>query len=367
MKDRLNSSLRELMLIAGSSGHEGRVRRYLAERLRELGIAARTDRFGNLVATLEGTRDAPSVMLFAHMDQVGFVVRRIEPDGFLRVERVGGIPEKVLPAAPVLICAGEGRDRIGIFGSKSNHVTPESEKYKVQPYLELFIDAGFASAREVEAAGIDVGTPVVYRPQALSLGEDRVAGTSIDDRAACAVILEVARGLLQSKQKPKTHLVFSVQEEFNVRGAMVAAQTLLPDIAIQLDVALSSDTSDLAEQGHVRLGGGPAMSLYNFHGRGTLNGTIAHPALVALFAGTAKAESIALQRIAVVGVLTDGAYVQFAGKGVAAIDLGFPMRYAHSPCEVCDLGDLVGLTRLVLGGLARIGPGFDLDRDSFIS
>lgn len=366
MKDRLRESLAELMLIPGLSGYEGRVRRALAQELTELGIASRSDRLGNLIATIEGDAGAPSVMLFAHMDQLGLVVRRIEPGGLVRVERLGGVPEKALPSQSVLFCIGEGRDRPGIIANKSHHATPQEEKYRVLPYPELFVDGGFDGAEAARAAGVEVGTPVVYEPKFLPLAGERVAGTSVDDRAGCAVILEVGRALLGAPRKPTTHLVFSVQEEFNLRGAVTAAQALAPDIAIQLDIILATDTPDLAQRGDVRLGGGPAMGMYSFHGRGTLNGTIPHPALVALFATAAGDESIPLQRSAHIGALTDSAYVQLVGAGVAAIDLGFPTRYTHSSLEVCDLSDLEGLARLLAAAIPRIGAGFSLDRDDFI-
>src|SRR5207342_1619008 len=221
------------------------------------------------------------------------------------------------------------------------------------------------SRAEAEAAGVRIGTPVVYRPQVLELSETRIAGTSVDDRAGCAVIVEVARALAASEHRPTVHLVFSVQEEFNLRGALTAAQVLAPDIAIQLDLILATDTPDLNGRGDVRLGGGPAMSLYSFHGRGTLNGTIPHPALVKLFADTAGREGVLLQRSAHIGALTDSSYVQLVGAGVAAIDIGFPCRYTHSSLEVCDLADLVGLTRLLAAALPRIDGNFSLDRDDF--
>ena len=109
------------------------------------------------------------------------------------------------------------------------------------------------------------------------------------------------------------HLVFSVQEEFNLRGAVTAAQVLQPDIAIQLDLLLATDTPDMGYRGEVRLGGGPAMSLYSFHGRGTLNGTIPHPALVSLFEAPAGGSDMPLQRSAHTGALTDSSYVQLVG------------------------------------------------------
>ena len=138
---------------------------------------------------------------------------------------------------------------------------------------------------------------------------------------------------------------------------------LKPAIAIQLDLVLATDTPDMAARGDVRLGGGPAMSLYSFHGRGTLNGTIPHPALVGLFAATARDAGLELQRSAQIGVLTDSSYVQLVGAGVAAIDLGFPTRYTHSSLEVCDLADLEGLTRLLVEAIPRIDQSFSLDRD----
>jgi putative aminopeptidase FrvX len=355
----------ELMLIPGLSGHEGRVRRRLAAEMTGLGLATRTDRLGNLIATAEGDADRPSVMLFAHMDQLGFVVRKIEGTGFLRLERLGGVPERALAAQELLICVGEGRDIRAIIGNKSHHATSPEDKYRVVPYQEILVDAGFSSTDDARAAGVKIGSPVVYAPKAFALAGDRIAGTSVDDRAACAVIVEVARLLAPVRQRPTIHFVFSTQEEYNLRGAMTAAQALKPDIAIQLDLMLATDTPDMQARGDLVLGGGPGMSLYSFHGRGTLNGTIPHPALVSLFERAACNASLPLQRSAQVGVLTDSSYVQLVHHGVAAIDLGFPCRYTHSALEVCDLSDLVSLSALLVAGLSSIEADFSLDRDDY--
>ncbi len=365
-KARLRQILADLMLVPGLSGHEDRVRRHLAGVLAGFGLESRADRLGNLIATLPGEPDAPSVMLFAHTDQLGFVTRKIEANGLIRVERLGGVPEKALPAQAVRFCVGEGRDVAGIVANKSHHATPPEEKYKVTPYGDLFIDVGADTAEAVRALGIEIGTPVVYEPRVMHLNENRVAGTSVDDRAGCAVVVEAARILQDVSPRPTIHFVFAVLEEFNLRGAMVAAQALKPDIAIQLDLALTADTPDMTHRGEVGLGGGPAMSLYSFHGRGTLNGTIPHPALTALVARTAAEDGIPLQRTAHVGALTDSSYVQLVGEGVACIDLCFPSRYTHTALEVCDLDDLVGLTSLCVGAIRRMAGGdFDLDRDLY--
>jgi putative aminopeptidase len=246
------------------------------------GWGCRIDRtgLGNLMATIPGDPGLPSVMVFTHMDQLGFVVRKIEADGLIRLERLGGVPERALAAQAVVLCTEAG-DLPGVIANKSHHATTPEEKYKVLPYAELYVDAGFTSADEARAAGVRIGTPVTYAPRVLPLHGSRLAGTSVDDRAGCAVLLALAEAR-KGKPGPTLHLVWSVQEEFNLRGVLPAATALQPDIALQIDLLLACDTPDMGHRGEVALGGGPGISLYSFHGRGTLNGVIPHPALVRL-------------------------------------------------------------------------------------
>lgn len=353
--------LTELMLIPGLSGHEQRVASAIAAHLDRLGLAYRSDRLGNLTCTIPGDPTAPSVMVFTHMDQLGFIVRKIEASGLIRLERLGGVPERALPAQAVVLCTEQG-DLPGVIANKSHHATGPEEKYKVLPYPDLYVDAGFTSAAEAQAAGVRIGTPVTYLPRVLPLANGRIAGTSIDDRAGCAVLLALAAARL-GKSGPTLHLVWSVQEEFNLRGVLPAAQALQPDIALQIDLLLACDTPDMAHRGEVTLGGGPGISLYSFHGRGTLNGVIPHPALVTLAETAATAGQLPLQRSAHTGALTDLSYLQFMGpEGVACLDLGFPMRYSHSALEVVDPADLDGLTHLIDLMLDRITPDMGLIR-----
>jgi putative aminopeptidase FrvX len=364
--DRLRALTLDLMRLPSLSGHEARVSHAIAARLSEAGIASAHDRVGNLIATIPGTEPAaPSVMVFAHTDQLGLIVRKIEAGGLIRFERVGGIPDRALPATSVLLCVGEGRDVPGVIANKAHHATSPEEKFRVVPYADLYIDIGADSAAEARASGVDVGTPIVYAPRAFSLGAHRIAGTSVDDRAGCAVLVEVARALAENPARATVHCVFSVQEEFNLRGAMIAARALQPDLAVQIDLILATDLPDMAARGDVALGAGPAMSLYSFHGRGTLNGNLPHPGLVKLFDAAAARESLTLQRSAHTGVLTDAAYVQLVGAGVGCVDLGFPMRYSHSSLEVCDVRDLAGLTTLIVEGVRCLDPAFALDRDRY--
>jgi putative aminopeptidase len=358
----LRDSLIALMGIPGLSGHEERVAAWLRDRLTGLGIASRTDRLGNLMVTLPGDPDAPSVMVFAHMDQLGFVVRKIEADGLIRVERLGGVSERAMAAQAVLLCPTGHPDVPGLIMNKAHHATTPDEKYKTLTTPEIRIDTGHGSRAAVEAAGITIGTPVIYHPRVIPLAGNRLAGTAIDDRAGCAILLAMADALNSRRKGPTVHLVWSTLEEFNLRGAVVVAQVLQPDIAIQIDLMLATDTPDMADRGEMTLGGGPGMALYSFHGRGTLNGVIPHPALVRLMEDTAAQLEMPLQRSAHIGALTDLSYVQTVGQGVAAIDMGFPMRHSHSALEVCDIADLEALTTLLLAALARIDSTLKLER-----
>jgi len=353
--------LTELMLIPGLAGYEDRVARAVAAHLDAMGLKHRSDRLGNLITTLPGDPALPSVMVFAHMDQMGFVVRKIEPSGLIRLERQGGVPERALPAQAVLLCTEAG-DLPGVIGIKSHHATTPEEKFRVVPYVELAVDAGFTSRAEAEAAGVRIGTPVTYLPRVLGLAGGRIAGTAVDDRAGCAVLLELA-AVRMGKRGPTLHLVWSVQEEHNLRGVLPAATALAPDICLQIDLMLACDTPEMASRGDLALGGGPAMSLFSFHGRGTLNGVIPHPALVRLMDAAAAGAGLALQRTAHTGALTDLSYIQFIGdKGVACLDVGFPVRYSHQALEVVDPADLSGLVSLLDAALDRITPDLELIR-----
>ncbi|MGB4827164.1 MAG: M42 family peptidase, partial [Paracoccaceae bacterium] len=159
------------------------------------------------------------------------------------------------------------------------------------------------------------------------------------------------------------HLVWSVQEEYNLRGVLPAANALAPDIALQIDLLLACDTPDMTARGDVTLGGGPGISLYSFHGRGTLNGVIPHPALVRLMEDAAASAGLPLQRSAHTGALTDLSYIQFIGpEGVACLDVGFPMRYSHSALEVVDPKDISALVTLLDTALDAIAPDLQLTR-----
>lgn len=352
---RVETLLREMVLIPALAGAEQKMAAYMENKFNELGFETFIDTFGNCIAKVPGKDpDAPKVMVFGHMDQLGFMVRRIDPDGFLRLERLGGIPEKVLPATPVQVQCENGTMVEGLIGVKSHHVTPAEEKYKVDSYMNLYVDIGVSSREEAVALGIEVGAPVVYKPNYVKLQGNRAYGTSFDNRVSCSIVLDLAYRLKESPPDSTIYLVGSVQEEYNLRGAMMAARSVKPDVAIALDINIDGQTPDMLGKNDVKMGNGPVLSMYNFHGRGTLNGTIPHPAMVKLVKQVAKRENINLQFSASIGGLTDLAYVQLEGKGVVSVDIGIPARYTHTPVESCDLNDMQLTSDLVFAVVQEI-------------
>ena len=309
----------------------------------------RVDVLGNVITTIKSDQaDAPEVMVFAHTDSLGMIVKKVEENGFIRIERVGGVPERILAASNVVLQAADGKLISGLIGFVSHHLTPPEDKYKVKPINECYVDIGAKSAKEVADAGVRVGTPVIYRPSFEKLLNNRVAATSIDDRAGCALLVELAAHFKKNRPNVTLHLVGTVQEEFNLRGAMVAAQQIKPLAAISLDLVAASDTPDIKDGNGVALGKGPIVGTYTFHGRGTLNGLIPHPKLLALVDQAAASLKINLQRHATIGLLTDASYVQLVGDGVACVDLAWPTRYTHSGVESCSIDDLDELRKLLI-------------------
>jgi putative aminopeptidase FrvX len=351
----VKDNLKSLCLIPAVSGHEHPVAHFMEQTLSSYGLTPTIDVMGNCMVTIGGTDTRlSSIMVFGHMDQLGFLVRNIEKDGFLRLERLGGVPEQVMPARDICVVTRNGGLINGVIGVKPHHATPAEEKYIVRKVLDSYVDIGATSKEQVRSLGIDVGSPVVYTPRFTELLNQTVSATSLDNRIACSVVLELAKRLAEKPVGNTVHLAGTVQEEYNDRGAILAARAKQPSVAICIDVCIEHGTPDMKGQGEVIMGHGPVISLYNFHGRGTLNGVIPHRDMVRLFERASDLSNIPVQRSVSLGLLTDLAYVQFEGLGMKAIDIGVPCRYTHSPTEVCSIADIEQTVDLISTALTLL-------------
>lgn len=348
--------------ILGVSGFEDAMIAVMRDRASRYAPQVEVDALGNVLAHVSaGPGDAPRVVVMAHMDEVGFVVRKVEADGFARLERVGGIPEKSLSGVGLLAEPAPGTALFGVIGPKSHHLTAQGEKYTVVPIQEAYADFGFADRGEAADAGLVTGMPVGYRRTFEQRGE-LVFANSLDDRAGCWALLEVLGRCSAEPPPVDLWIVASVQEEFSLRGVLPAIRTISPDYVIDIDVAVSADTPDLAGYTDVALGAGPSVGTFSFHGRGTLAGLIPNPKLLALARRLASARDIPLQANTFMGGLTETSFLQFEQAGIVALDLGVPCRYTHAPVEVVHMGDLERLVELVLALVERLAERPDLER-----
>ncbi len=359
----LKTKLKEYMEIPRLSGYE----KLMAERffgdMKKYTELVETDKMGNVIAIFPGTdKKTPSIMVFAHMDTIGFVITCITPDGFLKVDRVGGVPEKVLQGLSVRVGSESGNYYPGVFGMKSYHALTAAEKEKADGISSLFIDIGAVSAEEVRSLGIEVGCPVVYDSFYKEFLNDRICGSYMDDASGLTTLCQVGEALSLTPHKADVYLVGTVMEEYNARGAMLAQRRVHADMAICLLGAGAGDTPDLKGTNNVSLGNGVSVNMFNFHGKGTLNGNIIPAPMREHLKETAKKAGINIQRQAARGALSDTAYLQLEDGYVPCLDMGTPDRYSHSPMEMLDLKDLEKTGRLVLEFIMGIDEDFTLER-----
>ncbi|CAN5859670.1 M42 family metallopeptidase [soil metagenome] len=342
----------------GPSGAEDNVIRAFTEDLRSLGVEPSVDPLGNVSAALtEAQPGYPHVMVTAHLDEVGVVVRKIEDGGYLRIHRVGGTNDRVVAGQRFVFLTTEGPVE-GVVGVKAKHVSSPAELSAAVMIDDAYVDIMAVDKHEVTALGVDVGTLGVFLAEPI-IHNNFIRGKALDDRAGIAMLLEMARRVCREPPRAGVTLVATVQEEFSVRGGVPAARRVNPDLAFCLDIAIATDTPDLSYLGDVKLGGGPVITRFT---RASLNGIIPNPKLHRFVADIAKTEGISVQNAVLQGGLTDGSFMQYEGNGIPTLDLGFATRYTHTPVETCHLRDLEQGVDLLCAVLKHFPKDFDLSR-----
>lgn len=342
LKERLISRLGDYAAIDAVAGHEHAMVARLEEDLRAVLTQVMVDPFGNVVATLPGPEDGPSLMIAAHSDEIGGVVKAIEPDGMIRFERLGGVIETLLVGRAVRI-----RGHRGVIGAKAGHITPPAERLTVPPLRDLYVDMGFDNPEEVAALGIRIGDAIAYEaPMRALANPDRLSGKALDNRIGCAVVVELAHRLASSPLSCTLHLVITVQEEVGLRGAQMVTFRLDPTAAIVLDTMPAGGTPDVSATRDLsmRIGAGPVITVAS---RSSNAGAIAQPAMRDLLFATAEREGIPYQRALFYGGNSDAAAVHLARSGVPTGIINIARRYSHSPVEMLDINDALNALRLI--------------------
>jgi putative aminopeptidase FrvX len=346
--EKLKSYLRELTALPGISGAEGDVARCMAEHLRRFADRVDVDDYGDVMAERHGGT-APSLMIAAHSDEVGAMVRSITADGFLRFHTIGFVGHAILPAARVLV-AGKFP---GVVGAQPAHLETEADRARVKPPALLHIDVGAQSEAEVRAWGIREGDQITFVSELVELhNASRVMGKAIDNRIGCAVLLSVFEALRGEELPGTLYGVANVQEEIGSRGARMSTARLKPDWAIALDTVPADDTP-LASESLFSLGKGPVIQLIEGRAEQYI-GTIIHPRVRDYILQTAEAEEIPVQLSAAYGSwTTDAALIHVTGEGVPTGFVSIARRYAHSPNEVLDLNDAIRAVQLLTALVRR--------------
>ena len=258
LKDKVDVELLfRLLNTVGVSGSENNIRELVMEAIKPYVYEIKIDKFGNLICRERGLVKKPRVMLSAHMDEVGLIVKHIHKSGRLEVSALGGIDPLYLVGQSVAIDLKRKGLIRGIISSKELSTGIRAEE--IPRIQDLFVDTGL-SKEKLNNLGVDVGTYMTYGPNASFLGSNRVIfGKSVDDRVGCFILIELAKRL--SKSKHEVIYVFTVQEEIGLFGAKTSAYNVKPDWGIAVDVA---DAEDFGDDPVVMLGGGPVLTLRDF-------------------------------------------------------------------------------------------------------
>jgi endoglucanase len=322
--------LRQLCSAHGVPGQEHEVADIVAEVAASALFDTRRDALGNVTLSKEGSRPGPSVMLCAHMDEVGAMVRYVDENGFLYIDPLGSIDTYRLLGQRVLVGTGAS----GIVERKES-----SDDKKKPTFNDLYVDIGASSREDVEREGIRIGTAITrVSPFAQVIGS-RFMSKAFDNRSGLCVMLETCRRL---DEFPGTvHAVATGQEEVGTRGAYAAAYSVDPDLCIALDVTFAYDTPQKKDKkdANVTLGGGPALTLKD-------DGMILSAPLRTLVEETARELDIPLQYDISKGK-TDAAPVYQSNGGVPTIALLIPLRYMHTGNEIIDMRDLEWAVELI--------------------
>jgi len=345
----LSENLEKLSNACGVTGREEEVRNLMIKLLKPYADKIVVDKLENVIAIKKGKKGAPRVMLAAHMDEVGLMVKLISKEGFLQFAKMGGIDDRILLAQKVIVYTEKGV-LPGIIGSKPPHIQKEEERKKIMTYDELFIDIGAESREDAAKMGVKVGDAVGFDVKYAEIGKDVAIGKAFDDRIGCAVMVETLKRL--EKTECTICAVGTVQEEVGLRGAATAAFGVDPDVAIALDVTVAGDVPGVREfDTTVKMGKGPTLTV-------TDSGLITHPKVLRLLFDVAEENKIAYQLETGLMGSTDAARISLTRQGVPSGTVSIPARYIHSPVGLLSLKDAENSAKLTAAAIQKIQKHF---------
>jgi putative aminopeptidase FrvX len=332
--DETATMLKRLSEAHGVSGYEREIREVIKEYLEPYATTLSQDRLGSIIAERVGISSGPRIMLAGHMDEIGFMVKSVTSDGFIRFIPLGGWFDQVLLSQRVVVKGSRG-DVPGVIGSKPPHLLTDEERKKVVEKKDMFIDVGASSLEEAtEAFGIQPGDPVVPASnfEVLKNGKSYLA-KAWDDRVGCAIFIDVFKRLSATSHPNKVYAVGTVQEEVGLRGAETSVHVINPDVAFALEAGIANDVPGSDKETVLeRIGKGPVVLIYD-------RSLVPNIELRNLVTDTAKSLGIPYQLDVMERGATDAGKIHLHDKGVPSLVIAVPTRYVHSHASLIHRDD----------------------------
>jgi putative aminopeptidase FrvX len=332
----MENLLKKLVESPSVSGSEKNVRDLLVKELKPYVNEVRIDKIGNLIA--RKGKGPPKIMITAHMDEIGLMVKHVDGKGFIRFEPIGGWDKKILQAQKFKIHGSKG-PLIGVTGSKPIHLQEKEEEKSIIKIRDMFMDIGARSKKEVEKMGVNVGDFITQHGEVSRIGPSRFTGYGFDDRVGCLELIEIMKNL--KKFKGTVYAVGTVKEEIGLVGIRGSAFGINPDVVVTLDTTISGDTPGIKpHETTARIGGGPALMIKDAI-------SIIQDEIKKWVQDVAKRNRIPLQFDILGGGATDSSIAPTVREGIPSLAILTPSRYIHTPVEVVDTNDVKNSVKLV--------------------
>ena len=319
--------------ILAPSGMEDALRTQIIKDIKDSGCTYNTDSVGNLIVFKQGkNRRNKKVLISAHMDEVGFMITKIDDDGYLRFNMVGGIDRRVVSGKRIVFCESGIQ---GLVSSKSIHMQTPEERGKCEPLTEMYIDIG-ATSREQASKYVSIGDCAVFMPNYTELGNGLICSKAIDDRFGCAVLV----AMINSDLEYDTYFAFNTCEEVGCDGAKVVAHFLQPDIVIALESTTAGDVAGIPENKCAcKVGNGAVLSIMD-------RSTIYSKELLELAVSAAEEKNINWQYKNVIAGGNEAGVYQRSAAGAKVLAISAPTRYIHSQSNIAALADMEAVAKL---------------------
>ncbi|MUV39368.1 Glutamyl aminopeptidase [Lentibacillus sp. JNUCC-1] len=346
--DETLTMLKDLTDAKGIPGNEKEARDVMERYIAPYADEVTTDNLGSLIAKKVGKEDGPKVMVAGHLDEVGFMVTRIDDNGFVYFQTVGGWWSQVMLSQRVTIMTSKG-DVTGVVGSKPPHILSAEARKKPVDIKDMFIDIGASSRKEAEEFGVRPGDSAVPYFEFIQMNNDKMLlAKAWDNRIGCAIAIEVLKQLKGTDHPNVVYGVGAVQEEVGLRGAKTAAHAINPDIGFAVDVGIAGDTPGIKDhEADSKLGEGPQIIIYDAS-------MISHKGVRDLVVDTAEENNIPYQYSAIAGGGTDAGSIHLTANGVPSLAITIATRYIHSHAAILHRDDFENAVKLIVATIKKM-------------